>query len=73
MAGTRNSKHVKSNLATLQFDLTQEDKDTIRSFIERFPTPEGDCYTLERVSPRYKGIILTDRNDPKADTVIRLE
>lgn len=37
MVGTRNSKHVKSNLTILQFDLTQEDKETIRSFIERFP------------------------------------
>mgnify|MGYP000057857134 CR=1 FL=1 len=24
--------------------------------------PEGECYELERTSPRYKGIILTDRN-----------
>ena len=36
---------------------------TIHDFIGRYPTPEGDCYWLERNSPRYKGIILTDRNN----------
>ncbi len=72
MVGTRNSKHVESNLRTLQFDLTEEDKKTIRDFLSRYPSPEGDCYTLERTSPRYKGIILTDRNDPKT-TEIKLK
>ena len=36
---------------------------TIRDFISQYPTPEGECYELERTSPRYKGIILTDRNN----------
>jgi len=36
---------------------------TIHDFIGRYPTPEGDCCWLERNSPRYKGIILTDRNN----------
>ena len=36
---------------------------TIRDFINQYPTPEGECYELERTSPRYKGIILTDRNN----------
>ena len=31
-------------------------------FVDAYPTPEGECYELERTSPRYKGIILTDRN-----------
>ena len=63
MVGTRNSKHVDSNRRTLEFDLTEQEMETIRNFINRYPTPEGDCYDLERNSPRYKGIILTDRNN----------
>lgn len=63
MIGTRNSRHVDSNVATLNFDLTEEEIQTIHNFISRYPTPEGDCYWLERNSPRYKGIILTDRNN----------
>ena len=62
MVGTRNSKHVRSNIQTLEFDLTAEEMKTIRDFIDQYPTPEGECYELERTSPRYKGIILTDRN-----------
>ena len=63
MVGTRNSKHVSSNMQTLEFDLTAEDMKRIREFVDRYPTPEGECYELERTSPRYKGIILTDRNN----------
>ena len=63
MIGTRNSRHVDSNVATLNFDLTEEEIQAIHDFIGRYPTPEGDCYWLERNSPRYKGIILTDRNN----------
>lgn len=62
MVGTRNSRHVASNVWTLQFDLAQEDLDTIRTFLSRYPTPEGECYELERTSPRYQSIILTDLN-----------
>lgn len=63
MVGTRNSKHVESNVSTMHFEMTDEEMITIRDFISRYPTPEGDCYWLERNSPRYKGIILTDRNN----------
>ncbi|MCC8128111.1 MAG: aldo/keto reductase [Clostridiales bacterium] len=62
MVGTRNSRHVASNVRTLQFDLMDDDMQAIRSFLEQYPTPEGECYELERTSPRYKGIILTDLN-----------
>ena len=62
MVGTRNSKHVASNLRTLQFTLTPEELSAIRTFIDQYPTPAGECYELERTSPRYKGIILTDLN-----------
>ena len=63
MVGTRNSRHVESNLRTLSFDLTNEEMDRIRRLIGTYPTPEGECYELERTSPRYQGIILTDRNE----------
>ena len=63
LIGTRSSRHVASNLKTLSFALTPDERETIRSFIARYPTPEGECYELERTSPRYKGIILTDRNE----------
>ena len=53
---------MKSNLQTLEFELTAEEMDRIRRFVDAYPTPEGECYELERTSPRYKGIILTDRN-----------
>ena len=62
MVGTRNSKHVKSNLRTLQFELDDDDIAAIRAFLDDYPTPEGECYELERTSPRYQSIILTDLN-----------
>ena len=62
MVGTRNSKHVESNVRTLQFDLSDEDMAAIRAFLDQYPTPEGECYELERTSPRYQSIILTDLN-----------
>lgn len=62
MVGTRNSRHVASNVRTLQFDMTEADISAIRSFLNKYPTPDGECYELERTSPRYQGIILTDLN-----------
>ena len=50
MVGTRNSRHVASNLKILDFELTEDEMQTIRSFIEQYPTPEGECYELERHS-----------------------
>ena len=62
MVGTRNSKHVASNFRTLQFELAKEDLAEIRTFLLQYPTPCGECYELERTSPRYQSIILTDLN-----------
>ena len=50
MVGTRNSKHVKSNLQTPGFDLTEDEMKQIRDFVNQYPTPEGECYELERPS-----------------------
>lgn len=60
MIGTRSSRHVKDNLRTLQFQLTDDEMEAIKELIEQYPTPTGECYELERTSPRYQGIILTD-------------
>jgi len=62
MVGTRNSKHVASNLATLNFNMDEEDINKIKDFLKDYPMLEGECYQLERTSPRYQGIILTDLN-----------
>lgn len=62
MIGTRNSRHVESNIRTLSFDLDQQDMDQIKSFVDQYPAPDGECYQLERTSPRYQNIILTDLN-----------
>ena len=62
MVGTRNSKHIGSNLTTLSFDLKEDDMEKIRIFLDRYPLLPGECYELERYSPRYTGIILTDLN-----------
>ena len=47
----------------LENGYTDEEMKMIRDFVDQYPTPEGECYELERTSPRYKGIILTDRNN----------
>ncbi|MDO4197646.1 MAG: aldo/keto reductase [Erysipelotrichaceae bacterium] len=62
MVGTRNSKHISSNIDTLNFDMDEEDMSKIREFLNGYPVLEGECYELERYSPRYTGIILTDLN-----------
>ncbi len=62
MIGTRNSRHIDSNLRTLSFDLSAEDMSRISSFLAGYPNLEGDSYWLERTSPRYMNIILTDLN-----------
>ena len=63
MIGTRNSKHVSSNLKTLSFELSNRDMEAIKAFLSDCPTPEGECYEPERTSPKYQSIILTDLNN----------
>lgn len=54
--------HLMTEVTSILGSICKEMK-TIRDFISQYPTPEGECYELERTSPRYKGIILTDRNN----------
>ncbi|MBQ8995099.1 MAG: aldo/keto reductase [Oscillospiraceae bacterium] len=66
MVGTRNSKHIDSNVKTLNFELTEKQIERIRAFLSSYPILPGDCFGLERTSPRYLGILLMDLNKEEA-------
>lgn len=63
IVGVRNSRHVEDNRKIFSFDLTEAERARITAFLDRFPSLPGDCYTLERTSPRYKGIIHMNVNE----------
>lgn len=43
--------------------LSPEDEAAITAFLDGYPRLQGDCYTLERESPRYKSIIHMNVNE----------
>ena len=55
--GVRNSRHVGDNSMIFELELTVEDEAAITPFLNECPRLAGDCYTLERTSQRYRGII----------------
>ena len=57
IVGVRNSRHVADNDRLFEFELTEDELQAIRALLDSYPALEGDCYTLERTSPRYRGII----------------
>ena len=57
IVGVRNSRHVADNARLFEFELTPSEMAEIRSLLDCYPVLEGDPYTLERTSPRYRGII----------------
>lgn len=57
IVGVRNSRHVADNDRLFEFELSDEELASIRALLDRYPMLEGDPYTLERTSPRYRGII----------------
>ncbi|MBR2572490.1 MAG: aldo/keto reductase [Clostridia bacterium] len=57
IVGVRNSRHVLDNAKLFSFDLTEAEKAAIRGLRSGYPDLPGDPYTLERTSPRYRGII----------------
>lgn len=57
IVGVRNSRHVADNDRLFEFRLGDTELSSIRALLDRYPTLEGDPYTLERTSPRYRGII----------------
>lgn len=63
IVGVRNSRHVEDNVKIFSFELSDEDEAAITSFLDQYPRLKGDCYTLERTSPRYKGIIHMNVNE----------
>jgi aryl-alcohol dehydrogenase-like predicted oxidoreductase len=60
--GTRSSRHVASNEKIFSFLLDNEDIKTIESFLSKTNILDGDCYQLERESPKFKSIIKTNLN-----------
>lgn len=63
IVGVRNSHHVADNCKIFGFELSPEDEAAITAFLDRYPRLQGDCYTLERESPRYKSIIHMNVNE----------
>ncbi len=62
--GVRNSRHVEDNDRIFSFDLTEDEKKTIRSFIDLYPMPEGEPFELERTpGSRYRGIMHMNINE----------
>ena len=57
IVGVRNSRHVADNDRLFEFRLSEAELASIRALLDRYPVLEGDPYTLERTSPRYRGII----------------
>lgn len=57
IVGVRNSRHVQDNAKLFDFELTGDELGAIRALLDRYPVLDGDPYTLERTSPRYRGII----------------
>ena len=57
IVGVRNSRHVSDNDRLFEFELSPDELSSIRALLDRYPVLEGDPYTLERTSPRYRGII----------------
>jgi len=60
--GTRSSRHVASNEKIFSFLLDNDDIKTIECFLANTNILEGDCYQLERESPKFKSIIKTNLN-----------
>ena len=63
IVGVRNSRHVADNCKIFGFELSPEDEAAITAFLDGYPRLQGDCYTLERESPRYKSIIHMNVNE----------
>ena len=57
IVGVRNSRHVADNDRLFSFELDESELGAIRALLDRYPVLPGEPYTLERTSPRYRGII----------------
>ena len=62
--GIRNSKHVKDNAQIFAFELSVEETAAIQSFLERYPTLDGEPFELERtVGSKYRSIMHMNINE----------
>ena len=62
--GIRNSRHVASNARIFEFDLDEEEIETIRAFLQQFPAPEGEPFELERTpGSKYRSIMHMNINE----------
>ena len=57
IVGVRNSRHVADNDRLFSFELSEDELGAIRALLDQYPVLPGEPYTLERTSPRYRGII----------------
>lgn len=63
MVGCRNSRHVEDNARLAGFALTEDELFRIRSFVDHYPTPEGEPFELERTpGSRYRNIMKMNLN-----------
>ena len=72
IVGVRNSHHVADNCKIFGFELSPEDEAAITAFLDGYPRLQGDCYALERESPRYKSIIHMNVNEEEQGRKRRL-
>ena len=62
--GIRNSRHVEDNARIFSFDLTEEERGAIRSFIGEFPNLPGEPFELERtIGSKYRNIMHMNINE----------
>ncbi len=62
--GIRNSRHVADNEKIFSFTLSDEEKNRLREYIDRFPVLPGEPFQLERtVGSRYRNIMHMNINE----------
>ncbi|MBO6164735.1 MAG: aldo/keto reductase [Lachnospiraceae bacterium] len=62
--GIRNSRHVEDNARIFSFELTEEERSAIRSFIGEFPNLPGEPFELERtIGSKYRNIMHMNINE----------
>lgn len=64
IVGIRNSRHVLQNTRIFAFELTPAEMDTIRAFIGRYRSPDGEPFELERTpGSKYRNIMKMNLNE----------
>ncbi|MBQ2583242.1 MAG: aldo/keto reductase, partial [Erysipelotrichaceae bacterium] len=62
--GVRNSRHVEDNERIFSFKLDEEDMDTLRGHIDRYPNLPGEPFELERtIGSKYRNIMHMNINE----------